>query len=223
MVSSATVSEEWDALPMKAAAVPRVIDPQGSVWTAPETWVASAARQKAVEEAAAAAAAVAGEESTVVAEEEESASAADLAAETLVAAEAEGLDGKKKAAFMADAYAFGMIAWEVSMGMNVAAGISCLPLALRMRSLEALRHINPSPIHNRNYRSNVSTRYTAWQSWFLLVSLCGVYPGASSFRFSISCPYLSVNLDAVFVLCCRVSSIGLSLPNLGWQPQRGQR
>ncbi|CAN0079868.1 unnamed protein product, partial [Ectocarpus sp. 8 AP-2014] len=116
MASSATVSEKWDALPMKGAAVPRVIDPQGSVWTAPETWVASAARQKAAEEAAAAAAVVAGEESTVVAEEEESASAADLAAETLVAAEAEALDGKKKAAFMADAYAFGMIAWEVLTG-----------------------------------------------------------------------------------------------------------
>lgn len=134
MTSSATVSEEWDALPTKAA-VPRVIDPQGSVWTAPETWVASAARQKAAEEAAAAAA-VAGEQSAVVAEEE-TAPAADLAAEALVAAEAEALDGKKKKAFMADAYAFGMIAWEVSMGMNVAAGFFCLRLALRMRALEA--------------------------------------------------------------------------------------
>ncbi|CAM9572369.1 unnamed protein product [Ectocarpus sp. 12 AP-2014] len=123
MVSSATVSEEWDALPIKAAAVPRVIDPQGSVWTAPETWVASAARQKAAEEAAAAAA-VAGQESTVVAEEEESTSAAYLAADTLVAAEAEALDGKKKAAFMADAYAFGMIAWEVLTGSQPWEGLT---------------------------------------------------------------------------------------------------
>ncbi|CAM9485723.1 unnamed protein product [Ectocarpus sp. 6 AP-2014] len=121
MVSSASVSEEWGTLPMKGAAVPRVIDPQGSVWTAPETWVASAARQKAAEEAAAA---VAGEESTVVAEEEESASAADLAAETLVAAEAEALDGKKKAAFMTDAYAFGMIAWEVLTGSQPWEGLT---------------------------------------------------------------------------------------------------
>ncbi|CAM9302839.1 unnamed protein product, partial [Ectocarpus fasciculatus] len=113
MVSSTTVSEEWDSLSEKAAG-PRVIDPQGSVWTAPETWVALAAKQKVAEEAEAAAAA-AGEESAVVAEEE-TAPAADSAAETLVAAEAEALDGKKKAAFMADAYAFGMIAWEVLTG-----------------------------------------------------------------------------------------------------------
>lgn len=140
-VSSATASEEWDALPAKKSAMPRAIEQEGSVWTAPETWLATAVKQAEAEKAAAAAAAAeaaaaaasgeeegdeaaggqggGGEAAERAGEGEASASAAE------VATVAEALENKKQAAFAADAYAFGMVSWEVRAACVGSWGKAC--------------------------------------------------------------------------------------------------
>lgn len=120
-VSSATASEEWDALPARKTAVARVVDQEGSVWTAPETWLAAAAKQAAAaEKAAVVSSEEAGDESPPsppLAEREAAAASEAGGAPSATVAEVAGiteaLENKKQAAFAADAYAFGMVSWEV--------------------------------------------------------------------------------------------------------------
>lgn len=146
-VSSATASEEWDALQTKKPP-PRVVGPEGGVWTAPETWQAAAARQAEAEEAAAAATAAAGAGNGASGEAEtaasgddalgkaqgEAAAAADAEETSPVAAAlavAEALERKKQAAFAADAYAFGMVSWEVGVAQISKVALQAALLFLR--------------------------------------------------------------------------------------------
>lgn len=115
-VSSATASEEWDNLPAKkSAVVPRVINQEGSAWTAPETWLAAAAKQAEAEKAAVAAASDenAGGDEPAAAVEGEAQQQQQQSAAAEAAAVAAALESKKQAAFAADAYAFGVVSWEV--------------------------------------------------------------------------------------------------------------
>lgn len=120
-VSSATASEEWDALPASKSAPRRVVDQEGSAWTAPETWAAAAAKQADAERAAAAAAEAekAGDEPPMAAAAEGEGEGEAQSAAAEVAAVAEALENKKQAAFAADAYAFGMVSWEVGATREV--------------------------------------------------------------------------------------------------------
>lgn len=111
---SVSPSEDRDALATKeaAAAVPGVIDATGGVWTPPETWMALVAKQ-----AVATAAAEKEEEKDAEAGDEPGAAMVREDAAAAAMAAAEGLEANSQAAFAADAYAFGMVSWEVRVSM----------------------------------------------------------------------------------------------------------
>ncbi|CAM9717774.1 unnamed protein product, partial [Hapterophycus canaliculatus] len=131
-LASVSASEEWDALPARAAAPPVIAGGTGS-WTAPEAWLALAGKQAA---AAKRAAAGRGKPSASVDEptekEGEAAAAAPAAGSTAALAAAEALESKKQAAFAADAYAFGMVAWEVLTGAQPWEGLELEEVSSRV-------------------------------------------------------------------------------------------
>lgn len=110
--SCTSPSEEWDALSTKAAgaaAMPRIVDVKGGAWTPPEAWMAFASKQAAATAAAERAEEAAATAAAAVVVEEDAAVAA--------AAGREALEAKKQAAFAADAYAFGILSWEVGLSV----------------------------------------------------------------------------------------------------------
>lgn len=126
-VSCASPSEEWDALstkPAGAAAIPRVVDAEGGVWTPPEAWVALADKRAAATAATERENGEEGAEAAAVVVEKDAAAAA--------VAVGEALEAKKQAAFAADAYAFGIVSWEVGLSVWLlccveGGGLGCVP------------------------------------------------------------------------------------------------